>query len=580
MVFGCKEEVFELGEAPTPLDADFTFAPSSQGENYITFTNDNPKAFLKVWDFGNGTTSKQSNPTAYYPFAGDYTVKLTVYTSGGSISATKIINIPNTDPSICTQENLLKLTGGCDAINGKTWVIDKDRPGHFGVGPANETSPIWYAAAPNEKQGGGMYDDEYTFFLNESKFIQQTNGNVYVNPANSSKFTDISPSPVGDLIANYNAPEDLNYSLTVDQAGNLFLNLTNGGFIGYYTGVSSYQILSINENEMFIKFKDAANPALAWFHRLIRKGYTPEPPSKATLPINFENIAVPFSGFGGSNFEQVDNPDKSGINTSAKVGKTAKGSEVWAGTVVTLDQTIDFSSKTTFHMKVWSPVTGVAKLKLEKAGDNSVFKEVDVNITKTNTWEELVFDFSGEPSNTYSVMAVFFDFGNPGNGNVFYFDDIIQTMDESLGLPITFETASPAFISFGGASFNVIDNPDATGINTSAKVGEIDKSATSEVWAGIVTDLPSFLDFTSKKTIKVKVWSPNTGAVVRLKIENSSNSGVFIEKDQTITTANTWQELTWDFSEAAKDTYNRVAFFIDFGQQRAGKHYFDDMKQE
>ena len=48
------------------------------------------------------------------------------------------------------------LTGGIDSVNGKTWVIDSARQGHFGVGP-NPSSivfgdyPEFYEAGVNEK---------------------------------------------------------------------------------------------------------------------------------------------------------------------------------------------------------------------------------------------------------------------------------------------------------------------------------------------------------------------------------------------------------------------------------------------
>jgi hypothetical protein len=96
----------------------------------------------------------------------------------------------------------------------------------------------------------------------------------------------------------------------------------------------------------------------------------------------------------------------------------------------------------------------------------------------------------------------------------------------------------------------------------------------------VVVALPQTLDFGTRKQIKVKVWSPIAGAVVRLKIENATDAAVFIEKDQTITQANTWQELTWDLGEAKANTYSKIAFFMDFGQQRAGEFLFDDMRQE
>ena len=44
-----------------------------------------------------------------------------------------------------------------------------------------------------------------------------------------------------------------------------------------------------------------------------------------------------------------------------------------------------------------------------------------------NTWEELNFDFTGFTDQEYSKLVIFFDFGNPGTGTTFYFDDIEQS---------------------------------------------------------------------------------------------------------------------------------------------------------
>lgn len=578
VTFSCEEEEFDLGLAPTAADAVFTFEADAQGENYIKLTNTSD-AFLKVWDFGNGSSMKGDDVIAYYPFAGTYDVTLTVYTKGGAASSTATVTIANTDPEICNVEFLQLLTGGCSATEGKTWVIDAERSGHFGIGPIGSAGPDWYQATANEKVGGGMYDDEFTFFLNESKFVQQTNGDVYINTAQGSNFPGATDSPVGDLIAPFTSPGDINYSITEDEGGNKFINLTNNAFIGYNTGVSTYQIMSITEDEMFIRFLDAAGPDFAWYHRLIRKGFTPPPPESATLPFNFESASVPFTGFGGSSYALVDNPDASGINTTAKVGQLNKGSETWAGIVVELENNIDFSVNNAFKLKVLSPKTGVAKLKIENKTDSNTALEVDVNITKANEWEELVFDFSGAASDTYGKIALFLDFGTAGE-NTFYFDDLTQSQTVASTLSIDFEDGTPAFTPFGNSSATIVDNQDVSAGNGSAKVMEFVKTTGSETWAGASTDIAYFLNFSAKSSIKLKVWSPRAGITVKFKIENQDDPNTNIEKDLTTTLTNQWEELTYDFSGTAADTYNRVVVFMDFGAQEDATYYFDEIVQE
>jgi len=67
------------------------------------------------------------------------------------------------------------------------------------------------------------------------------------------------------------------------------------------------------------------------------------------LPIDFESFTInyAFGDFGNVVSEVIDNPDASGINTSARVAQSFKpnGAETWAGSLLTLGEPIDFSAK-------------------------------------------------------------------------------------------------------------------------------------------------------------------------------------------------------------------------------------------
>jgi len=65
-------------------------------------------------------------------------------------------------------------------------------------------------------------------------------------------------------------------------------------------------------------------------------------------------------------------------------------------------------------------------VKLENA-DASVFHEVSMNTTVANAWETLVYDFSGAAAADYVKVIVFYDFGNTGDGSVYYYDEIKLT---------------------------------------------------------------------------------------------------------------------------------------------------------
>lgn len=151
-----------------------------------------------------------------------------------------------------------------------------------------------------------------------------------------------------------------------------------------------------------------------------------EPVVDNDLFANYDGKDLSFTGFGGTSFAKIANPVKGGINTSNNVGQAIKtnGSETWAGIFsATVPSKINFSTKESISMKVYSPVIGKVLLKLEDGANNLVFKEVEVTNTQTNQWEELVFNFAGTASNTYNKITLFFDFGKTV-GNTFYFDDL------------------------------------------------------------------------------------------------------------------------------------------------------------
>ncbi len=73
--------------------------------------------------------------------------------------------------NIISSEDLASLLHGDDAENGRTWTIDASQNGHLGIvgwAPKYENlldpNKWWWHAAPNEKEGVNLYDDEYTFY--------------------------------------------------------------------------------------------------------------------------------------------------------------------------------------------------------------------------------------------------------------------------------------------------------------------------------------------------------------------------------------------------------------------------------
>jgi len=92
----CQKYEPTLGPAPSAEDAQFTMTVSAANENIIELSASNPNIQC-VWDFGNGTKAQGANVTATYPYAGTYTIKLTVFAKGGSRSSSQQVTIANDD---------------------------------------------------------------------------------------------------------------------------------------------------------------------------------------------------------------------------------------------------------------------------------------------------------------------------------------------------------------------------------------------------------------------------------------------------------------------------------------------------
>lgn len=150
------------------------------------------------------------------------------------------------------------------------------------------------------------------------------------------------------------------------------------------------------------------------------------------LPLNFEsaNLTYAFTDFDGGVVTVINNPKPGGINTSSKVGQMVKSTgQPWGGSWIPLAAPIDFSTSTTFKMKVYSPRAGAkVLLKVENKTDGSVSYEKEVSTTVANGWEELTFDFSAiNKSKSYQKIVLIFDNGTMGDGSAnftFLFDDI------------------------------------------------------------------------------------------------------------------------------------------------------------
>ncbi len=321
------------------------------------------------------------------------------------------------------------------------------------------------------------------------------------------------------------------------------------------------------------------------------------PTSLMTLPITFDDPGTNYSviDFGGAISVAAVDPTLA----TNKVKKTTKpnGAETWAGTTMGSGFTTPLglnASKTQMSVRVYSPASGIkVRLKVEDRNDNTKSVETEKTTTVANAWETLVFDFANQATGTaainyaytYNMASIFFDFGTAGNGKVFYWDDVMLLASNQAGLvlPLDFQssTLNYTFTNFDGGNTTVLNNPFATGINTSTKVAKMVKNA-GQTWGGSWIALDAPINFTSN-TMRMKVYSPRVGAKVLLKLENFANGNLNYEREVLTTVANGWEDLSFDFSgRNTANTYQRVVVIFDNGTMGDGSanftFYFDDIR--
>lgn len=425
-----------MGDPPSAADAAFTYEPTSN-PNIIEFTATNQNLVAK-WDFGNGTTAEGSVVTGSFPLKGTYTVKLTVFNSGGSNSSTQEITIAEDDLTQLNDPLYNILTGGSSGPGYKTWVIDSTRDGHMGVHPAGSASiGEWWTASRLDKSGTGLYNDAYVFHLDAFKFDHKTGGTVYVHNSQADNFQDAVENK-GD----YDVPmeEMLGESWVLKKnETDTTLEISGSAFFGLYTGVHTYKVYSISENELILTYGDAADDGREWFVKLVPYDYPVDDGSGGgggttgfSLPLDFENPDndPEFEAFGGTGLNIIDNPVSGGNNTSNRVLEVVHGNETWAGFYVNLDSKLDFTgADSTISVMIYAPNTGRMRIKLENSAKTTEFIEKDVNVTTAGEWIEVSIGFSDAAVDTFDRLVLFpgwKDDGEVAETGTYYLDNISQ----------------------------------------------------------------------------------------------------------------------------------------------------------
>ena len=291
VMFGCAEKTVSIGDPPPSPE----FSIDKIDENNIVFSVTSAEGFMINWDFGNGSLSQKEIDTMYYPFADTYTVSLTASNKGGATTTREKLIVEETDPKICANKYYTMLTGGCDVVS-KTWKIDsadgalanggppgKDPNGN-GVSSYNDSIMYWWRSTlggSKSEPPPESLDDEYLFGLKGFTYKNECHGDFYFNWQWANKLFAESQDVSDDMVHAYVPNNPATWTLEVDtvtkedtlRSGtiitairhryftdsttgkrfNLILKLSNDNYIGYCSGTSIYQILTMTPDTMYLR---------------------------------------------------------------------------------------------------------------------------------------------------------------------------------------------------------------------------------------------------------------------------------------------------------------------------------------
>lgn len=280
--------------------------------------------------------------------------------------------------------------------------------------------------------------------------VSPGNGATHAYPEGSYTVAIVSKTLSGKadsvnypLQVTYRAPEDLKVSIS-DETKVKATALYAKSFLVYYGDVTSEvgTPMAIDQELPAHTYPATGGPFVLKVEALsggaAKTTYTK---TLFGLPIDFENANVDyFFGTFGDNqqFATVANPNATGLNTSAKVGKFTRGVQGWSGTYSPLNIPISFANGKKIKVLAYNPdAANIGKklnVELEWAIGGTPSNGVavlKVPFTTSGAWEELVFDFStisGIPANAkFTQLVLRFNDGTDGAGAVIYVDNFRLT---------------------------------------------------------------------------------------------------------------------------------------------------------
>ncbi len=287
---------------------------------------------------------------------------------------------------------------------------------------------------------------------------------------------------------------------------------------------------------------------------------------RAPIKVGFDAVAI------------VENPDPDAVNGPGKVGKYTDPEGSFTPLLYNYDEPIGLATKPVLKIKYWAPIANRLLVKLENG--TAPNREIGVDVTVTNAWQEYTFDFSDFAAGNYRSLVIFINAGQEAAGVIYYLDDI-RLEEKQVVFLDDFEAATTNLFwqpknnnAAVNGTFSVIANPSKTGLNLTNRTGAHTKG--SSALSTLVALAAEPVDLSATPQVNMLVWAPAGSTTVRLSAISASQGRIDIDRDITATME--WVEVGFNFADFAEaDDVSSFELVFDPALTGARTYYFDQI---
>ncbi|MFP5438188.1 MAG: family 16 glycosylhydrolase [Bacteroidia bacterium] len=286
-VAACQDDDSKFGSLDAPANLQISYEivgktaenPNGDGSGNVVLhaSADGAITYKFVYSSGSPDVNGTGTLTKRFTQSGIHSYEVTVIATGkGGVATTGSIIIEDLLSTFDDPETVTKLTGD----SAKTWYWSATEVGHLGVGPNTATGnnywAEWYQAQPFEKAASAasacLYNNKLTF-TKEGNFIRYKLDNGGTTFFNAGYVGVAGGTQTEDTCLAYDTSaqktvslEPANSFVAAEHTTGTQMTISDNGFMGYYIGTSTYEILEISDNRMVVRAVQGNNTGLAWYH--------------------------------------------------------------------------------------------------------------------------------------------------------------------------------------------------------------------------------------------------------------------------------------------------------------------------